>query len=238
MQPAANVVHPGLTEVLAGMFDTSRWLTLDFSQISPDTPDSQNIRRFFEECRRNGLDPTSAKQRQWFNDRVLRETGSRYLVSRYGEDRSAMLAGSQIAAEGRTLHLGVDIFCRDQESVYAPCDGEVIASGREPQGHSFGYYLVFKPTHLDIYLLFGHLSAEPPIMRGQVNAGQAIARLGDYVGGENGGWSRHLHLQLFTKPPLGEANLIGYSSRADFAENQRHYPDPMGLFPDWQPTAG
>lgn len=223
---------------LEELFTHSRWLTLDFSRISPQTPDSQNMQLFFEQCQRDGLDPKSPEQRQRFNERVLAETGFRYLVSRYGEDRSAMLDGSEIAAEGRTLHLGVDIFCRDQETVYAPCDGEVIATGREPQDHSFGYYLVFKPTDQDIYLFFGHLSAEPPVRRGQVSSGQAIARLGDYADGENGGWSRHLHLQLFTKPPLGQANLIGYSSRAKFSDNQHHYPNPMDLFPGWRPAEG
>lgn len=225
-----------MNEPLQGLFAESRWLTLDFGQISGDTPDSQNIQRFFEQCRQEGLDPTAPEQRQRFNDRVLTEMGARYLVSRYGEDRSAMLAGSSIAAEGRTLHLGIDIFCRGQEVVYAPCSGEVIATGREPQDHSFGYYLVLKPADQDCYLFFGHLSAEPPIRRGRVDAGQAIARLGDYADGENGGWSRHLHLQLFASPPLGQADLIGYSSRADFATNQRRYPNPMTLFPAWHPA--
>lgn len=224
------------SEPLEGLFHQSRWLTLDFDHIIADTPDSQNIQRFFAACEEAGIDPKSAAQRQQFNNRVLDETNARYLVSRYGEDRSAMLAGSSIAQAGRTLHLGIDIFCREQETVYAPCDGEIIASGREPQDHSFGHYLVFKPFDQDIYLFFGHLSAEPPIRRGQVSAGQAIARLGDYADGENGGWSRHLHIQLFRRPPLSELDLIGYSSRANFTVNSQKYPDPMQLFPDWYPA--
>lgn len=223
-------------EPLQGMFASSRLLTLDFARIPADTPDTQNIQRFFEQCLTEGVDPKAPEQRQRFNDRVLAQTGARYLVSRYGEDRAAMLAGSSIADDGRTLHLGVDVFCRDQETVYAPCDGEVVATGREPQGHSFGYYLVFKPDDQDLYVFFGHLSADPPIRRGHVEAGQALARLGDYVGGENGGWSRHLHIQLFRDPPLSEAALIGYSTVADFAVNSQKYPDPMQLFPNWHPV--
>ena len=228
-----TLIRPPLEE----LFTRSRWLTLDFAHIREDIPDSQNIQRFFEQCAREGTDPTFPEQRQAFNDQLLAETGARYLVSRYGEDRAAMLAGSSIAREGRTLHLGIDIFCRDQETVYAPCDGEVIASGREPQEHSFGHYLVFKPADQDIYLFFGHLSAEPPIRRGLVTAGQPLARLGDHVSGENGGCSRHLHLQLFSRTPIGQADLIGYSHRTDFETNQRLYPDPMSLFPHWQPAS-
>lgn len=221
-------------EPLTGLFTQSRWLTLDFAAIGKDTPSSQNIKLFFEECRQAGLDPTTPKQRQRFNNRVLTETGARYLVSRYGEDRVAMLAGSSIANESRTLHLGVDIFCRDLETVYAPCDGEIIASGREPQGHSFGHYAVLKPTDANYYVFFGHLSAQPP-KRGLVRAGDKIGQLGDFTNGENGDWSRHLHIQLFRDAPLSESSLIGYSTATDFPENSQRYPNPMQLFPDWRP---
>jgi len=222
-------------ELLPELFSRSRWLTLDFDNINPETPRSQNIQVFFDECSASGVNPRAPEQRQLFNNRVLDETGARYLVSRYGEDRSSMLAGSSIAREGRTLHLGVDVFCRDQEVVSAPCNGEVIASGREPQAHSFGHYLVFKPDDANIYLFFGHLSAEPPIRRGQVSAGQAIARIGDYIDGENGGWSRHVHIQVFRNPPISESELVGYSSIADFDGNSQKYPNPMQFFQEWSP---
>ncbi len=222
-----------MQEPLRGLFSQSRLLTLDFAQIGPDTPQSQNIQHFFEDNQHQGIDPKLPEQRQAFNNRVLDETGARYLVSRYGEDRASMLAGSSIAQDGRTLHLGIDIFCRDLETVYAPCDGEIIAAGQEPQGHSFGYYIVFKPTDQDHYLFFGHLSAAPKSM-GLVKAGARIGQLGDFADGENGGWSRHLHIQLFRDPPLAHAELLGYSTARNFAENSIKYPNPMQLFPDWQ----
>jgi murein DD-endopeptidase MepM/ murein hydrolase activator NlpD len=223
------------TEPLQGLFTSSRWLTLDFANINPATPSSQNIQQFFAECEQQGINPRLPEHRQRFNNRVLDETGARYLVSRYGEDRSAMLAGSSIASERRTLHLGIDIFCRDQETVFAPSAGEIVATGREPQSHSFGHYLVFKPDGSDTYIFFGHLSAEPPLRRGRVDAGQAIARLGDYANGENGDWSRHLHIQLFQHPPLSELDLIGYSTKESFRKNSQRYPNPMTLFPTWRP---
>lgn len=222
-------------EPLEELFTRSRWLTLDFSNISPDIPASQNIQAFFEACRRAGIDPKAPEQRQQFNNKVLEETNTRYLVSRYGEDRSAMLAGSAIAQEGRTLHLGVDVFCRDLETVYAPCDGEIIAVGKEPENHSFGHYAVLKPYDTPHYLFFGHLSTRLPSL-GQIRAGDAIGQVGDFHNGENGGWSRHLHLQVFRRAPLSETELIGYSTGADFAKNARLYPSPMTLFSEWHPT--
>ena len=146
MPRSTEPVAQPFIEPLQGLFASSRWLTLDFANINPATPNSQNIQQFFAQCEAQGINPRLPEQRQRFNNRVLDETGARYLVSRYGENRQAMLAGSAIAKEGRTLHLGVDVFCRDQETIYAPASGEIIATGREPQGHSFGHYL-FVPKH-------------------------------------------------------------------------------------------
>jgi murein DD-endopeptidase MepM/ murein hydrolase activator NlpD len=141
-----------------------------------------------------------------------------------------MLAGSSIADEGRTLHLGIDIFCRDLETVYSPCDGEIVQTGREPQGHSFGHYIIIKPTGVDYYIFFGHMSADQPHL-GPVSAGDTLGSLGDFTNGENGDWSRHLHIQLFRDLPSDANNLIGYSTAKNFSENQLRYPNPSQLFP-------
>jgi murein DD-endopeptidase MepM/ murein hydrolase activator NlpD len=80
----------------------------------------------------------------------------------------------------------------------------------------------------------GHLSAELPAP-GPVSAGQQIARLGDYHHGENGGWSRHLHLQFIREvPPAGETP-DGYSTKAAFPENSQRFPNPFDFLPEWRP---
>lgn len=222
-----------LTEPLVGLFTHSRLLVLDFAKIPPDTPPSQSMQSFFERTQAAGKDPRSPENRQSFNDQLLRKSGSRYLVSQYGEDRSAMLQGSSIAAEGRILHLGIDIFCQDLEVVYAPCTGRIVRVGQEQDAHSFGHYCVLQPEGETFYIFLGHL-AKPLLQPGIVQAGQTIGRLGDFHGNENGGWSRHLHLQLLSSLPLKSKAPIGYSSVRDFHVNQQQYPDPMQLFPEWR----
>ncbi len=219
---------------LKDLFTKSKLLILNFDELTPSVPPEENIALYFQACETQGVNPRLPENRQKFNNSMLRKTGVHYLVSRYGEDRHSMLTGSEIAREGRVLHLGVDIFCEDLEQVYAPCDGRIVRSEQEHGSHSFGHYLILKPDQAHLpYLFLGHLSAELPSEGDECKAGQPIARLGDFVDNENGGWSRHLHLQMLTElPPVGEAP-IGYSTKADFAANAEKFPDPMPYFPDW-----
>ncbi|MEO5627469.1 MAG: peptidoglycan DD-metalloendopeptidase family protein [Candidatus Saccharimonadales bacterium] len=222
-----------MQEPLKNLFNASKLLILNFDQIPDDIPASENIQHFFEQSTTLGIDPKTPNQRQQFNNQMIKDTGRRYIVSRYGEDRRAMLAGSSIAKEGRTIHLGVDIFSKNLEAVYAPCDGEVICYGQEPESHSFGHYLVFKPS-LDIpYIFFAHLDGQPKKL-GAVKAGDQIAKLGDYETGENGGWSRHLHLQMMTKLSPNCQAPLGYASQETFPELSKIYPSPMTYFPKWK----
>jgi murein DD-endopeptidase MepM/ murein hydrolase activator NlpD len=222
-----------MTEPMTGLFTHSRLLVLDFAHIPAGTPPEESIAVYFQNTESQGLNPRLAKHRQAFNTRLLQRTGTRYLVSQYSENRSAMLAGSAIAKEGRTFHLGLDIFAKKQEPVFAPCAGEIVRSEYEPGLHNYGNYLILRPDDPSLpYIFFGHLAADKRGV-GHVNAGAQIARLGSFENLENGGWSIHLHLQLLTElPPAGEAP-IGYSTHQALAGNQQCFPDPQSIFPDW-----
>jgi murein DD-endopeptidase MepM/ murein hydrolase activator NlpD len=223
-----------LKEPVKELFTSSKLLILDFKEIPENISLEENIQTYFEACEAKGIDPRKPKNRQRFNGRLLTKANVRYLVSRYGENRVAMLTGSQIAKEDRTLHLGVDIFCKELEIVYAPCDGTIVRIGQELEDHSFGYYLILQPDDAQVpYIFFGHLSSEVK-KPGKVKAGDPIAKLGDYIKKENGGWSRHLHLQMLkTLPERGQAP-IGYSTPIDITVNRSKFPDPMHYFTQWR----
>jgi hypothetical protein len=225
-------------EPLAGLFSSSKLLILDFAQIPDDALPEENIQKFFMECEAQGQDPTLPVNRQRFNNNLLEKSNVRYLVSRYGEDRAAMLKGSSIARDQRTVHLGIDIFTRDQEVVCAPCDGKIVCTSEEPENHSFGHFLIFKPADESLpYMLFAHLAANPR-QPGQIMAGEAFAKLGDYANHENGGWSRHLHLQMLTELPKNQQAPPGYTQSGAFSpEIKRQFPDPLQYFPDWRVNA-
>ena len=220
-------------EPLKGLFTQSRCMVLDFANIPPFTPESENIAEYFRVLEANGQNPREPQQRQAFNDQLISRYGCRYLVSSYGEDRNSMLKGSAIAQEGRTIHLGIDIFATDLETVFAPCSGTIVRTGREQEAHSFGNYLIFQPKNPSLPLIFfGHLGSSLPTT-GSVKAGESIGTLGDFHNNENGGWSRHLHLQCLRDMPKKDEVPIGYGSLKRLPELFDKYPDPMKYFNNW-----
>lgn len=221
-------------EPMQGMFSSSALMVLDFDQLTDDTPPEQDIRRFFEECKAEGVNPRLPENRQRFNNQMLKSTGARYLVSRYIEDRRAMLADTKIGQEGRTFHLGVDVFSADLEPVYAPCDGEIVAASYEAGFGEYGHYVILRSDELaDTWFFFGHLSKDLPPL-GKVKKGAAIARLGDYADNENGGWSRHLHLQVLRRYDTEAGTPPGYSTEDNLPNSERIYPNPLPYFADWR----
>lgn len=224
-----------LSEPLEGLFEHSRIVKLDFAQLDDSTPEWENVESYFKRTQENNINPRLPENRQQFNNTMLDKTGARYLIGRHGEDRIAMLADTPAGKQGRTIHMAIDIFSKDLEPVYAPCDGEIIRSDYEEGFGEYGNYLFFKPANQDFCIFFGHLSAEK-ISVGSVKEGQMIAHLGGYVGNENGGWSRHLHLQIVTQLPIEGETPDGYSTKEEFEANARIYPDPMDYFSDWKMT--
>ncbi len=144
------IERANFAEILPESRKRSVLMVLDFNEIERINSGSiplkqhEDIQRYFIECGIRGIDPKLPENRQAFNNIFLDESGSMYLIGRYGEDRVRMLEGSSIAKEGRTIHLGLDLFCKNLEPVFTPDNGEVIIAGREPGSHSFGHYVVIE----------------------------------------------------------------------------------------------
>ncbi len=222
-----------LREVMPELFTRSEILIWNFSELT-EQDEYKNIKAFMEAAERRGEDPQDAFHRQQFNEAVFNQTDARYLIGRYMEDRRDILKGSHIEREGRTFHLALDIFSRDQEPVFAPCDGEIVVSAKEPGLHNYGNYLILRPDDKSLpYIFFGHLADNKQGV-GRVAAGEQIAQLGSFINEENGGWSIHLHLQLLKELPREGEAPIGYTSLQNTAYNREQFPDPLTIFPEWK----
>jgi hypothetical protein len=224
-----SIMH--FCEVLPGLRTQSIPMHLDFSQFPPNLPDPQNIQRYFEACQAQGLDPRLAENRQRFNDQFIHESGRPYLIGAYAENRIAMLTGSYMAAEGRIYHLGVDIFTEGLDTLRTPTAGTVVMAGNDAGRFGYGYWLILD-HEIDLedsnvlYSLYGHLNSEIPSVGTIFKAGQEFATLGDFIDDENGGWSRHVHMQLLRELPENGLPPIGYSSLENLSENLHRFPDP------------
>lgn len=222
-----------LSEPLKDLFEHSYIVKLDFAQLDDSMPEWENIENYFKAALENNINPRLPENRQQFNNLMLDKTGARYLIGRYGEDRIAMLADTPAGKQGRTIHMAIDIFAKDLEPVYAPCDGEIIRSDYEEGFGEYGNYLFLKPDNQDFYIFFGHLSSDK-VSAGNVKKGQIIAHLGDYANDENGGWSRHLHLQIVTQLPPEGKTPDGYSTKEKLEDNTKIYPNPLNYFLKWK----
>lgn len=221
------------TEPLPKVFSSSKLLILDPAKIDSDTPAEDNIEAVFTRYERKGINPRLPKYRQEFTDGFLDRHKVRYGVGGYGEDRSLMLTGTLIARQGRCIHLGLDAWSKDLEPLLAPCDGKIIRTGYEKQSFGYGHYLIFQPADKTIpYIFFGHLGSNLPALE-TVKAGAQISQLGDWQNNENGGWARHVHIQMLRQLPPEGQTPIGYSSKQDFPMNNKIFPDPMNYFSTW-----
>jgi 4-aminobutyrate aminotransferase-like enzyme/Ser/Thr protein kinase RdoA (MazF antagonist) len=140
-------------------------------------------------------------------DTAMREAGVRIAIGQYDEARllysSPLFAGTDsLLDERRTIHLGLDIFCDAGTPVHAPLRGTVHAFAYNPASLDYGGIVILRHTTDDgteFYSLYGHLSRgslRRMTVGRVIERGEAFAALGKPD--ENGGWTPHLHLQLFS----------------------------------------
>ncbi|GAB4124694.1 MAG: hypothetical protein OHK0045_02230 [Raineya sp.] len=103
--------------------------------------------------------------------------------------------------EGRSIHLGVDIWAEAGTPVFAPYDAVVHSFQNNTAWGDYGPTIILAHQIEDFYLytLYGHLSLQSleGLYEGkQIKQGEQFADLGDFP--INGDWSPHLHFQCIT----------------------------------------
>ena len=110
-------------------------------------------------------------------------------IGRYNEAR---LFYTEPMFEGRTIHLGLDIFAAPGTPIFAPLDGTVYAVANNAKRLDYGPVMILR--HEGFFTLYGHLAETPLPIGTRVKAGEEIARVGGRPG--NGDWPPHLHFQI------------------------------------------
>ncbi len=153
--------------------------------------------------------------------REMRKKGSEVGIGRYDEARiiytsKAFRPSGRPLAEGRTVHLGIDIFAEPGTPVLAPLDGVVLSAvdnaARQDYGPTviLGHDVETAQGPLRFQTLYGHLGRESiaGLSKGRlVRKGERIGAIGPFP--ENGDWPPHLHFQVILDPLGLEGNYPG-----------------------------
>ena len=148
-------------------------------------------------------------------------------IGRYDELRPGMYS-TELFADGRFLHIGIDIGA----PVGTPCmafdEGEISHFGYNAADGDYGYVIITKHIvgEIPIWALYGHLSADS--IKGKkigqkISRGEVICWMGDRH--ENGGWESHLHFQLSINEPETH-DMPGVVNPKNREMALKKYPDP------------
>lgn len=179
-----ELLHQDIYPVLGRDFKEDDYLDLDLS-VNNDEIRALDVVE--------GLD-------EYINSK-LRLAGKQVAIGGYKEERdfywSSPLFKSEL--EKRTIHLGIDLWTKPMQSIYAPVDGIVHSVKYNNLPLDYGYTVLLKHSigGFTFYALYGHLSDKgmDRLALGQrVSQGEIFAFVGHPD--TNGGWAPHLHLQI------------------------------------------
>lgn len=135
-------------------------------------------------------------------------------VGGYGEDRLIYKRSKHFDGKGepRSIHLGTDIWIKEETQVFAPLPGIVHSFKNNTTFGDYGPTIILE--HLiegvTFYTLYGHLSLDSITNLEKnklVRRGDPIAKVGDHV--VNGNWPPHLHFQIITDMLGNEGDFPG-----------------------------
>ncbi len=152
----------------------------------------------------------------------------------YLEHRDTLLGDCpQMVAEGRFIHLGLDVIVPLGAPLHAPLASRVAQTGYEAGEGNYGGWVLLaheSPQFETFYSLYGHLNrTRLPDPGRRFAAGEGFAEIGDFH--ENGNWFHHTHIQVITQKGLDQGYLSkGYCAEADLARLDSLCPSPIPLF--------
>jgi len=171
-------------------------------------------------------------------DRAMREAGTAYAFGRWGEPRALYRGAAYASADGeaRTVHMGIDVFCRAGTPVRAPEDGVVVSVANNDRELDYGPLVILGHGgngEPDRFSLYGHLSLDTldRVTPGQrVTAGDQVASVGSPP--SNGNWPPHLHFQLIDDLLGLGADFPGVAAASERARWLTLSPSPARYFPE------
>ena len=131
--------------------------------------------------------------------------------------------------EGRSIHLGVDIWAEAGTPVFAPTDAKVHSFQNNTAWGDYGPTIILEHCVAGsiFYTLYGHLSLHS--LKGlyegkELTRGSQFAEFGNFT--ENGDWSPHLHFQVITDLLGKKGDFYGVCSPQEQEKFAQICPNP------------
>ncbi len=131
--------------------------------------------------------------------------------------------------EPRRLHLGIDIWGKQDTKIFAPLEGTIHSFAFNDQFGDYGATIILshRLNELQFYTLYGHVSLKDiqNINKGDfINKGEVIAHFGNSF--ENGYWPPHLHFQVIKDIGSYEGDYPGVCKLSEREIYLNNCPDP------------
>ncbi len=165
----------------------------------------------------------------------LKHDGKHFGIGGYMEPR-AIYQRSEVFGKSkenfRNVHLGIDIWAKAGQPIYAPIDGKVHSFQDNGTFGNYGPVIILEHQLLGevFYSLYGHLKRSDLVglEKGQrISAGRVFCHIGSYP--ENGDWPPHLHFQLIADLEGNEGDYPGVCASKDIEKYRNNCPDPKVL---------
>ena len=133
------------------------------------------------------------------------------------------------AQDERNIHLGIDLWCNAETSIYAPLDATVHSFKNNANHGDYGPTIILKHniSGVEFYTLYGHLSLasiKDLEVGKSFKQGDEIATLGD--ASVNGDYPPHLHFQIIKDIQDFKGDYSGVCSKKDLEFYKGNCPDP------------
>jgi murein DD-endopeptidase MepM/ murein hydrolase activator NlpD len=134
--------------------------------------------------------------------------------------------------EPRSLHLGTDIWGKEDTKIFAPIGGMVHSFAYNNNFGDYGATIILQHQlhSVNFYVLYGHLALKniEGLRKGKfIIRGEQFANFGSYE--ENGNWPPHLHLQLIVDMGMYEGDYPGVCKMSEAEKYLKNSPDPDAL---------
>jgi len=205
--------------VLDTTIELAAYVTIDLSSTNPELLNVAISNP--EEC-------------QFYIDKVLKENKAQVAYGGYLEKRNLYAAANRFSKDKtRTIHLGMDFWCKEGTKVITPISGKVHSYQNNEDIGNYGPTIILehKIAQISFYTLYGHLSLES--LNGlyigkEFIKGEAIATLGTPAINVN--YAPHLHFQVIENLQGYSGDYPGVCHSSDLDFFKYNCPDPNLLF--------